>query len=146
MVKHHQVNCSCIKNCLKFIQKIQNGWLAVPSPETGMRGRTRGPRPPIAAAAGAARASDQAERLGFAFRLRLSGAWGPSRPECTSLGVHHLLARRPGPCLLPARGAHTEALQTLTSAWACLPKYISEEMALTLPNFFWASSVFSTGS
>ena len=43
-------------------------------------------------------------------------------------------------------GDHTEPLWTLTSALACLPKYISEEMALTLPNFFWASSVFSAGS
>lgn len=34
----------------------------------------------------------------------------------------------------------------LTSAWSCFPKYISDEIALTLPNFFCASSVLADGS
>lgn len=34
----------------------------------------------------------------------------------------------------------------LTSAWSCLPKYMSDEIAFTLPNFFCASSVLEDGS
>lgn len=34
----------------------------------------------------------------------------------------------------------------LTSAWSCLPKYMSDEIAFTLPNFFCASSVLKDGS